>query len=465
MKADETYALLSKRINAGGATPSQIENAVKDYLDKNEVNVPTDKSLTEDGKAADAKVTGDAIKELSNTVNANIPDDDVVGDKPWTSKHIVDMLCPPLEVTGNPVQCYPVPGYPLGITASWEPVQEGSGDPSPDNVRPIKGRNNVTVERCGENLLNIKPCSKDTNNGITYEYVSDGGIHISGTALANSDSPTFPVWHLPPGKYYGLNLGEGIAASIVVQRNGKNLWINAKNTFEILAGDVTKCWYAIVSAGATVDRTVYPYIVPGTTAPTTYTPYIGQTNTLTLPETVYGGAVDAVSGSGERAWRMLELDGTENWSTWGVNANNAAVTGFFTYDIADYKVENTKGICSHLPHSDRDIWGGRNEGIGFASAGSSHYLMCCVKTKVLDDVSSDAIAVTSWKAYLAAQYAAGTPFQIAYELADPVSFEADEAETLPGLQGINTVLTDADSVAVTGREDLLHTLSALKASE
>lgn len=32
-------------------------------------------------------------------------------------------------------------------------------------------------------------------------------------------------------------------------------------------------------------------VVEGTTAPTTYTPYIGSTNTLTLPETVYGGEV------------------------------------------------------------------------------------------------------------------------------------------------------------------------------
>ena len=46
-------------------------------------------------------------------------------------------------------------------------------------------------------------------------------------------------------------------------------------------------------------------IVYGTTAPTTYTPYIGQTNTLTLPETVYGGEVDAVTGEGKRTWGII----------------------------------------------------------------------------------------------------------------------------------------------------------------
>lgn len=47
-------------------------------------------------------------------------------------------------------------------------------------------------------------------------------------------------------------------------------------------------------------------VVPGTTAPTTYTPYIGSTNTLTLPETVYGGEVDAVTGDGKRTWEIID---------------------------------------------------------------------------------------------------------------------------------------------------------------
>ena len=57
--------------------------------------------------------------------------------------------------------------------------------------------------------------------------------------------------------------------------------------------------------GATLDNTIYPYIVPGTTAPTTYTPYIGRTNTLTLPETVYGGEVDA-EGKGQETWGCID---------------------------------------------------------------------------------------------------------------------------------------------------------------
>ena len=243
----------------------------------------------------------DALKKSK----AEIDDTAIDGDT-WSSKHIVDMLCPKVEKSGTLVQMDGlVEGYPLGVKVSWTPAQEGSGDPSPENIRPIQVRTEIKVERCGENLMNIKPFDTNTGKGITFEYVPEGGIHIQGIASASADSPTFPVWHLPPGKYYGLDMGAGIAASIVVLRNGRNQWLNTKGIFEILAGDVTKYWYAIVANGATLDNTIYPYIVPGTTAPTTYTPYIGRTNTLTLPENVYGGEVDA-EGKGQETWGCID---------------------------------------------------------------------------------------------------------------------------------------------------------------
>lgn len=236
---------------------------------------------------------------------AEIDDTAIDGDT-WSSKHIADMLCPKVEKSGTLVQMDGlVEGYPLGVKVSWTPAQEGSGDPSPENVRPIQGRTEIKVERCGENLLNIKPFDTSKNKGITFEYTPNGGIHMQGTASANADSPTFQLWHLPPGKYYGLNMADGIAASIVVRRNNANVWINTKGIFEILSGDVIIYWYMIVTNGTTLDTTIYPYIVPGTTAPTTYTPYIGRTNTLTLPENVYGGEVDA-EGKGQETWGCID---------------------------------------------------------------------------------------------------------------------------------------------------------------
>lgn len=371
-------------------------------------------------------------------------DDATVGLDAWSSKHIVDMLCPPLDETGNPVVCYPVAGYPLGCKVSWEPTQEGTGDPSPDNIRPIHGRDSVTVERCGENLLNIAPFTKLTEQGITYEYVANGGIHISGTALTSVTSPMFSVWYLPPGKYYGADSGEGIGTSIVVHRNGRNVWLSAKGTFAILAGDVIKFWCLSVNSGKTVDKTLYPYIVPGTTAPTTYTPYTGQTATLTLPHTIYGGTVDVVRGSGEKAWNEIALIDTYGWyastnqyrTFYCVNIKNITRT---TVENGGY-AKNWK--CTHF----------KSEAHSYAQSGDRDNTVSFQSDKETLVITFPG-SIDELKSYLAAQYAAGTPVQIAYKLAEPVPFTATGAQPISALSGANTVITDADSVTVTGRAD------------
>lgn len=202
-------------------------------------------------------------------------------------------------------------------------------------------------------------------------------------------------------------------------------------------------------------------VVPGTIAPTTYTPYNGQTNTLTLPETVYGGEVDAVKGEGPDTWKLVILNGTESWNSWGINAHNPAITGFYTYDINDYDAINAKVICSHLETPNQDVWGGRNAGIGLATVGSSRYFMFSMLTSSLPDISAGH-EVDSLKAYLAAQNDAGTPVQIAYKLAEPVPFTATGGTALPALAGANTVLTDADTATVTGRADPIKRITDLE---
>lgn len=93
-----------------------------------------------------------AALEAEVAKKAQIDDTTVSGSEAWSSQHIVDMLCPPLEASGNPVVCYPVAGSKLGVTASWEPTQEGEGTPSPDNIRAIHGRDSVSITRQEDEL-------------------------------------------------------------------------------------------------------------------------------------------------------------------------------------------------------------------------------------------------------------------------------------------------------------------------
>ena len=366
-------------------------------------------------------------------------DDTTVGPDAWSSKHIVDMLCPPLEETGNPVVFYPVADYPLGVTASWEPVQEGSGDPSPDNVRPIKGRDSVTVERCGENLLNPKKNSYNTYTpyGLTITNLGDNLVHLEGTYQENEGS--FVILD----SNQNLLAGRGLKITGFTVEGTKQKYslygLRTKNETVI-------AMYAQFTKGDAIDMTV-AVVVSGTTPPTEYTPYRGDTLALTLPSTVYGGTVDAVTGEGQESWKLVTLDGTEGWM------RRDGATSYYSCNIKPAANSLTNCLCSMIPWKMYAYASKGNEGY-FAFESSGERVHFCI-TETWETVDA-------WKSYLAAQYAAGTPVQIAYKLATPTPFTATGAQPIPALSGVNTVITDADSVTVTGRADPIKRITDLE---
>ncbi len=76
-----------------------------------------------------------------------INDTQITTTNPWSSMQIVKTLCPPFTVSGATVQCTPVANYPLGVQVEITPTQEGTGDPSPENVRPIVGWDAVNIHQ------------------------------------------------------------------------------------------------------------------------------------------------------------------------------------------------------------------------------------------------------------------------------------------------------------------------------
>lgn len=264
-----------------------------------------------------------------------IDDTAITTTNPWSSKHIIDMLCPPLEESGNPVVCYPVAGYPLGVKAKWEPVQAGSGTPSPENIRPIKGRDSVTITRQEDN----------------------------------------------------------------------------------------------------------------------------QAITLTLSETVYGGEVDAVRGDGKQTWKLLTLDGTESWAKYG-NASEEAGASCFFHTIDDKGVGFDTSVCNKFANAKNSDPFNNAQMKKFTY--TDHPYINNIYLNYGDDQT---VPLDEWEAYLAAQYAAGTPVQICYKLAEAVPFTATGAQPIPALAGANTVITDADSVDVTGRADPIKRITDLENKE
>lgn len=378
-----------------------------------------------------------------------IDDAAVSEDAPWSSKHIIDMLCPPLEESGNPVVCYPVAGYALGVKASWEPMQEGSVTPSPENIRPIKGRDSVMVERCGENLFN--------RDGL----VVGAPVYSNDGVLSSYKDVAVSYVKVVPGAQYSIRLRQTddtiLYTRIAFLTKSKKfikraymlntkLGMESEKTFTVS----TDCeWIQFgLNNGITFNYNFDAVFVAGS-APTAYIPYIGSTNTLTLPETVYGGEVDAVSGEGRNTWSDIvdlvnyigttKLNKGEGSGGW-VQSNDAVP--WFLYDE---RFDNNECICNTL-RADKRI-----------TSNTVQYTI---------GIGHNWIAVRGpWgteeevKTWLAEHHP-----MFAYKLAEPVPFTATGGTALTALAGANTVLTDADSATVTGRADPIKRITDLEAA-
>src|SRR5699024_10627370 len=129
--------------------------------------------------------------------------------------------------------------------------------------------------------------------------------------------------------------------------------------------------------------------------------------TLTLPETIYGGTVDAVKGVGEKTWDFVEFDGTEDWIKYsGSTVENISV---YCISIDNKQLGTNVSICSSFVNH-YYAW---TQNIPWEY--SDHDVLDLTYFAVPDTIDT----LDSWKSYLAAQASAGTPVQLAYKLATP----------------------------------------------
>ena len=125
-------------------------------------------------------------------------DNSSVGEDAWSSNHIIEKICPIIDENGSLVQCMPVAGYPLSVVTEFAAVQEGSGDPSPDNERPI-----IVSSILGMGLWTGKNLYRYDRDNIVPGYVSSGGSYSYQTTNYYL-TKQIPISHLR-GKTITLN--------------------------------------------------------------------------------------------------------------------------------------------------------------------------------------------------------------------------------------------------------------------
>lgn len=274
------------------------------------------------------------------------------------------------------------------------------------NIRPIHGRTQVKVERCGENLLPFS--DRIADDYLRQIMASDALMLLSKACAGQKITLTFSVetqnivftdnvedeWRKRIGFECHGTLANGKEVYTLqcwiddrdggLTKNGKKTGTATVTMPELADGSIV--FYAQnIKSGSFV---AYDFgLYAGTTLHATHTPYIGSTTTLTLPSTIYGGEVDAQTEEGKEMW------------------------GY----IASYNGETlpAEWIC------DRAV------------------------------------------------YAAGTTpptgAQVAYKLATPVPFTATGGAEIKALDGVNTLLTDGDSITATYTQSPAILLKSLQA--
>ena len=255
-------------------------------------------SPTEGSRSIKANEIGSVLinKTITERGTYDAADDNVDGYKKVT----VDVPYTDVEVASGPIASWDDgEDLPLkSLTSFIEPQQEGSGDPSPENVRPLSGWDKVNVTICGKNLF-------------SYDLPIRDGFWASATSFQGSNNivqkENATGWQYI--RLYIEGLSQITLSGFDVQGGTLCAWLGSEDANDIIStfNSAEKNGTKIVPQGAkylclviysiNTKAKSYPnaQLELGTTA-TAYEPYNGATYTIDLDGTRYGGTLDVVSG-------------------------------------------------------------------------------------------------------------------------------------------------------------------------
>lgn len=362
-------------------------------------------------------------------------------------KEMADQFCPPFQEKLSIVQGDFVADYPLSVTSCIEPVQEGSGEPSPENVRPIHGWDKVGMVRCGKNLLD--PIASP---GSAFDIQADKAVKANSA----SGATTIAKIHLIAGEKYTFTayrkVGSGELPCLIIRTlDGEKQFANYGNVNNPLTWSVEKSgeYKAIIQAqnakGAVTIGDIFHVQIEVNSSSTDYESHNGETYTQKFPETVYGGTYDWKSGKLSSQWDKCVLDGSSDEGWIMVSAGKFACKNAVSAVIVKPESKSTMPylLCETSPaKKEKDIRVGEN-GIAINELGWIVYIAAFESVEALKQELSQ------------------KPLTIVYKLVTPQNTQLTSHHIL-SLSGTNTLYSDTGDTEVSGRLDPKTVISKLE---
>ena len=212
--------------------------------------------------------------------------DDAIGENAWSSKNIIDRLCPAFTENGSVVACTPVAGYPLEVVSNLPESEEGISA--------------VTLWRGGANLMPVPAVDGYDANGITMQVVA-GKIIINGTATSAVNTGKKESMVLPAGTYTISGNPGNANVRLWLRTTGATTSVytsayNGNKGTLTLDAPTEVYLYITISAGETLDNLeITPMVNAGDTA-LPWERYRGESFAADFGITVHGGSYDWTSG-------------------------------------------------------------------------------------------------------------------------------------------------------------------------
>lgn len=204
------------------------------------------------------------------------------------------------SISGNPISISGLKANQLAINPiiTFEPIQAGSGTPSPSNIRAISGYDKIEVLSCGKNLFDSDKIKIGTyvNDVWSVEFYPSGTVAYDSITYKANTSYTFS------GTFQEGVANKSYRLRVVYTDNTTANMFGDSDTsahaFVFVSNDaktISKLDVSYASGNGTFTLTNFQ-IEEGASA-TTYVPYHKTTDlSENLPQTVYGGSLDLNSG-------------------------------------------------------------------------------------------------------------------------------------------------------------------------